>query len=89
MFTDAVHTQVEFPLEGLQLQEGNAAGVQLYDCYAISNHISSAPGSTDSGHYTACVLVPGDTPQWYLFNDSRVDVMASPPGEVRRKHLGT
>lgn len=68
-----LETQVNFPLEGLDmspfvLSETQKKKVSLiYDCFAVSNHF----GSAGFGHYTAYAMNPF-TKSWYNFDDSSV-----------------
>ena len=53
-YREKIDTEVEFPLEGLDLSEfvGACEGTDesfVYDCYAVSNHY----GGLGGGHYTA------------------------------------
>ena len=69
-------SQVDFPLEGLDLSRhvisskaarGPSGESMIYDCYAVSNHY----GNMGFGHYTAYARNPR-TDKWYEFDDSRV-----------------
>lgn len=66
-------TQVNFPLEGLDMSPFVLSETQkknttlIYDCYAVSNHF----GSAGFGHYTAYAMNPF-TKNWYNFDDSSV-----------------
>jgi len=69
-------SQVDFPLEGLDLSKhvistkgalNPSGGSMIYDCYAVSNHY----GNMGFGHYTAYARNPR-TDKWYEFDDSRV-----------------
>ncbi len=67
---EKLQTQVDFPLEGLDLSRYllRPQGVApIYDCYAVSNHY----GSLGGGHYTAYCKMP-DTHRWHCFDDSHV-----------------
>eukprot|EP00798_Chlamydomonas_sp_ICE-L_P020878 gene20878-27720_t len=60
-------TQVDFPLEGLDLCQYvmRPQDVEpIYDCFAVSNHF----GSLGGGHYTAfCKMEDG---KWFCYDDS-------------------
>lgn len=83
-------SQVEFPLAGWDLSQyvGADAGTQVYNCYAISNHLGN---KLAKGHYTACVQMPVGTTEgssWFLFSDESVKPMEAGPGKVRLEHTG-
>ena len=65
-----VDTQVDFPLNDLDLQEmvthWDDGKEPIYDLYAVSNHF----GGVGGGHYTA--YAKGDDGTWCNFDDSRV-----------------
>ena len=71
-------SQVDFPLEGLDLSEyvhlGEGAGLEtrcIYDLYAVSHHF----GRLSSGHYTAHVR-NANNGYWYEMDDSRATMVA-------------
>ncbi|KAJ3063307.1 ubiquitin-specific protease doa4, partial [Podochytrium sp. JEL0797] len=71
-FKSKLETYVDFPLASMDLGKyvpGGAAGSQLYDLYAVSNHTGTLTG----GHYTATVH-NSSKKQWYNFSDTRVGV---------------
>ena len=65
---EKITTQVDFPLEGLDLGRfllrPEPGVLPLYDCYAVSNHY----GSLGGGHYTAYAKMP-DTNTWVQRED--------------------
>lgn len=71
-FRSKLQTNVEFPLNDLDLTEFAADSQEgrsvVYSLYAVSNH----SGSTYGGHYMAYCKHPISR-QWHCFNDSRVD----------------
>ena len=66
-----LQTLVEFPIEGLDLQEFVHESIEdgktgyVYDLFAISNHF----GGLGGGHYTAYAKNWKED-QWYSFDDS-------------------
>jgi len=67
---DKISTNVAFPLVGLDLSEftvNPAHQGDLYDCFAVSNHM----GGLGGGHYTAYCQNHTDG-RWYLHDDSSV-----------------
>ena len=82
-------TFVKFPLRGLDLgayvrgpgrEGGSGIDGLVYDLYAVVNHY----GGSGFGHYTACCLSPGDG-KWRRFDDSDVETIEDPEGEVVTK----
>jgi hypothetical protein len=74
-FREKISTLVEFPLEGLSLDNfvGSSGDHDelVYDLFAVSNHY----GSLFGGHYTAYICRQG---QWYECDDSRVSKVFNP-----------
>uniref|UniRef100_A0A7S3EKM0 ubiquitinyl hydrolase 1 n=3 Tax=Rhodosorus marinus TaxID=101924 RepID=A0A7S3EKM0_9RHOD len=68
---------VDFPLTGLDMKPflppGSAFQENVYDLYAVSNHM----GGLGGGHYTAYAISPWKDQQWYAFDDSIVTEMNS------------
>ncbi|GMH69548.1 hypothetical protein TrRE_jg2091, partial [Triparma retinervis] len=80
-----IDTEVEFPLEGLDLSEyvGACEGTNesfVYDCYAVSNHY----GGLGAGHYTAHTRKDNS---WLHFDDDKVS--QAKPSEVGGKKAYT
>jgi ubiquitin carboxyl-terminal hydrolase 4/11/15 len=81
VWRDRINTLVNFPLDGLDLQEWVSETAPqkepnqvVYDCYAVSNHM----GGLGGGHYTAYAKNL-ESKQWYHLDDSRT----SPVGNTK------
>ena len=72
---EKVETEVDFPLDGLDLSKyvhgpQPLNGGAVYDCVAVSNHM----GNLGGGHYVAAGRNSEDG-KWYKFNDSTTHEM--------------
>lgn len=75
-FSDKINMVVDFPIEGLEMNEfvQDATGEPLiYDLVAVDNHY----GGLGGGHYTAYAKNFRDQ-KWYYFNDSGVSEVKNP-----------
>lgn len=75
-FSDKINMVVDFPIEGLEMNEfvQNGTGEPLiYDLVAVDNHY----GGLGGGHYTAYAKNFRDQ-KWYYFNDSGVNEVKDP-----------
>lgn len=75
-FSDKIDLVVDFPIEGLDINEyvSNPEDQDgIYDLIAVDNHY----GGLGGGHYTASVKNFRDD-SWYYFNDSRVSKINDP-----------
>lgn len=80
-FSDKINMVVDFPIEGLQLndyvQESHEEPL-IYDLVAVDNHY----GGLGGGHYTAYAKNFRDQ-KWYYFNDSGVNVVNDPTESIK------
>ncbi|PVH19015.1 hypothetical protein CXQ85_001309 [Candidozyma haemuli] len=75
-FSDKINMVVDFPIEGLEMNEFAQAGTTeplIYDLVAVDNHY----GGLGGGHYTAYAKNFRDQ-KWYYFNDSGVNEVKDP-----------
>lgn len=74
-FSDKISMTVDFPIEGLEMQEfvQENNGPLIYDLVAVDNHY----GGLGGGHYTASAKNFRDG-KWYYFNDSGVSELKDP-----------
>lgn len=76
-FSDKISMVVDFPIEGLDMNDYVASNEKsnslIYDLVAVDNHY----GGLGGGHYTASVKNFRDD-KWYYFNDSGVSELNDP-----------
>lgn len=87
---EKMDTQVDFPLEGLDMSKYVMSESQktqeslIYDCFAVSNHY----GGTGGGHYTAYCKHPHNE-RWYEYDDSCVQNLGDNKQDIERTVVGS